>query len=252
MGFRLLLLFLLSAGIVHDLPADQKELPKEVPFSDENTGVVFPPKLGSFQKTEIRISPSPVLGTRIQYAGNRIGCSAAIYIYALSEKPDIISLPEFRGHYNQVRQAILNLKSISSRVEEIESVLQSELSDARNNQALRESFYLRTDGEETYHSELLLILCGDRVVKLRITVPAAQKGFGYIKMDIEGAEKDALKGCARHIREEHPKLLISVYHNNEDIWRIPRMIHEMDDSYRFYLRSNGNQWGPSEIVLFAF
>lgn len=72
-----------------------------------------------------------------------------------------------------------------------------------------------------------------------------------IKMDIEGAEKDALRGCARHIREEHPKLLICVYHGNEDIWRIPRLIREMDGSYRFYLRSNGNQWGPAEIVLFA-
>lgn len=72
-----------------------------------------------------------------------------------------------------------------------------------------------------------------------------------IKMDIEGAEKDALKGCERHIRQEHPKLLICVYHNHEDIWKIPRMIREMDESYRFYLRSNGNQWGPSEIVLYA-
>ncbi|MBR0092054.1 MAG: FkbM family methyltransferase [Lachnospiraceae bacterium] len=72
-----------------------------------------------------------------------------------------------------------------------------------------------------------------------------------IKMDIEGAEKDALLGCKRHIIQEHPKLLICVYHNNEDIWKIARMIHEMDVSYRFYLRSNGNQWGPAEIVLFA-
>lgn len=72
-----------------------------------------------------------------------------------------------------------------------------------------------------------------------------------IKMDIEGAEKDALLGCKRHITQEHPKLLICVYHNNEDIWKIARMIHEMDASYRFYLRSNGNQWGPAEIVLFA-
>ncbi|MBO4632977.1 MAG: hypothetical protein J5858_13730 [Lentisphaeria bacterium] len=170
-----LLLFLLLAGSMCNLPADQKELPKDIPFSDENTGVVFPPQLGSFQKTEIRINPNPVLGTRIQYAGTRIGCSAAVYIYALSEKPELISLPEFRQHYAQTRQAILNLKSITRRVEEIESVSQSELADKKIYQALRESFSLRTDGEETYHSELLLILCGDRVVKLRITVPAAQK-----------------------------------------------------------------------------
>ena len=175
MPHRCLLLFLVLAGMMHDLPADRKELPKDVPFSDENTGAVFPPRLGSFQKTEIRVNPNPVLGIRIQYAGTRIGCSAAVYIYALSEKPELISLPEFRKHYEQVRRAILNLKSITRRVEETEPVLQSELAGMKNNQALRESFYLRTDGEETYYSELLLILCGDRIIKLRITVPAAQK-----------------------------------------------------------------------------
>lgn len=72
-----------------------------------------------------------------------------------------------------------------------------------------------------------------------------------IKMDIEGAEQEALLGCKRHIQEETPKLLISVYHNNEDIWKIPRMIDGMKPDYHFYLRSNGEQWGPAEIVLFA-
>ncbi len=72
-----------------------------------------------------------------------------------------------------------------------------------------------------------------------------------IKMDIEGAEQEALLGCKRHIQEESPKLLISVYHNNEDIWKIPRMVDEMKQDYHFYLRSNGNQEGPAEIVLFA-
>ncbi len=72
-----------------------------------------------------------------------------------------------------------------------------------------------------------------------------------IKMDIEGAEKDALRGCIRHIKEERPKLLICVYHNNSDIFEIPRMIADMRDDYKFYLRSNGMQWAPAELVFFA-
>ena len=73
----------------------------------------------------------------------------------------------------------------------------------------------------------------------------------FIKMDIEGAEQDALLGCKRHIVEERPKLAICVYHNNEDIWKIPRMIREIRSDYKLYLRSNGIQWGPSEIVAFG-
>ena len=72
-----------------------------------------------------------------------------------------------------------------------------------------------------------------------------------IKMDIEGSEQNALQGCRRHILEEHPKLLICIYHNNEDIYKIPRMITDMRDNYKLYLRSNGLSLGPSEIVLFA-
>lgn len=73
----------------------------------------------------------------------------------------------------------------------------------------------------------------------------------FIKMDIEGAEQNALIGCRRHILEDRPELAVCVYHNNEDIWKVPRMIRDMREDYKLYLRSNGAQIGPSEIVLFA-
>ena len=73
----------------------------------------------------------------------------------------------------------------------------------------------------------------------------------FIKMDIEGAEQDALLGCSRHIRQEHPKLAVSVYHNNEDIWKIPRMIDQICPGYRFWLRYHGGNRFPTEITLLA-
>lgn len=72
-----------------------------------------------------------------------------------------------------------------------------------------------------------------------------------IKMDIEGAEQSALSGCARHIREDHPKLALSVYHNFEDLWKLPRMIEDLVPGYRFYLRYHGGDIWPSEITLLA-
>ena len=70
-----------------------------------------------------------------------------------------------------------------------------------------------------------------------------------IKMDIEGAEQSALKGCAHHIQKDRPKLALSVYHNFEDLWKLPRMIDEMTPGYRFYLRYHGGDLWPSEISL---
>lgn len=72
-----------------------------------------------------------------------------------------------------------------------------------------------------------------------------------IKADIEGFEQKALLGARGHIVRDHPKLLISVYHNNEDLWKIPRMIEEMAPGYRFYLRFRSSPIYPTEITLLA-
>ena len=70
-------------------------------------------------------------------------------------------------------------------------------------------------------------------------------------MDIEGGEEKALIGCQNHIKNEHPKLLISVYHNHEDLWKLPKIINDFYPNYNFYLRNHGNNIFPTETVLFA-
>ncbi len=73
----------------------------------------------------------------------------------------------------------------------------------------------------------------------------------YIKMDIEGAEQKALAGCKNHIKKDKPNLLISVYHNNEDLYKIPKQISAFCKDYKFYLRYYGGPLYATEIVLFA-
>lgn len=57
----------------------------------------------------------------------------------------------------------------------------------------------------------------------------------FIKMDIEGAEFPALKGAAETIRQHKPKLAISVYHQPDDLIRIPAYIQSLNPGYEFYL-----------------
>lgn len=75
--------------------------------------------------------------------------------------------------------------------------------------------------------------------------------ISLIIADIEGAERKALAGAAEHIKNDRPKLLISVYHNNEDIWKIPETIDGIRNDYSFYLRYKGSTVYPTEITLFA-
>lgn len=89
---------------------------------------------------------------------------------------------------------------------------------------------------------------GDMIEVVTLDEDIGEK-ITFLKMDIEGAEQMAIRGCTRHIKEDRPKLAISVYHSNSDIITIPRLIDSIRDDYRFYLRSHGNQWAPSEITL---
>jgi FkbM family methyltransferase len=58
----------------------------------------------------------------------------------------------------------------------------------------------------------------------------------FIKMDIEGAELDALEGARRSIEMHRPILSICVYHKQNDLWRIPLFIHTLVEDYRLFLR----------------
>ncbi|MBP5705970.1 MAG: FkbM family methyltransferase [Spirochaetales bacterium] len=46
----------------------------------------------------------------------------------------------------------------------------------------------------------------------------------FIKMDIEGAEEEALVGASDTIKKYHPNIAISVYHKPSDFWKIPKQI----------------------------
>jgi FkbM family methyltransferase len=71
----------------------------------------------------------------------------------------------------------------------------------------------------------------------------------FIKMNIEGAEVDALRGGQKTICKWRPRLAISVYHRPTDLWRIPQLVLELDPSYELYLRQHDG--GIIETVLYA-
>jgi len=62
-----------------------------------------------------------------------------------------------------------------------------------------------------------------------------QKKIDFIKMDIEGAELDALKGAVKTIRKFKPKLAISIYHSLDDFVNIPIWIDSLNLGYKLYL-----------------
>ncbi|MGH0601553.1 FkbM family methyltransferase [Bacillus mycoides] len=71
----------------------------------------------------------------------------------------------------------------------------------------------------------------------------------FIKMDIEGAELEALKGAERTIREYKPKLAICVYHKPLDIVQIPLYLKQLVPEYKLFIRHYSD--GFCETVCYA-
>ncbi len=58
----------------------------------------------------------------------------------------------------------------------------------------------------------------------------------FIKFDVEGAEREALEGCAGSISAHSPELQVALYHRSEDLFSLPLLLHRLNPSYSFYLR----------------
>ena len=70
-----------------------------------------------------------------------------------------------------------------------------------------------------------------------------------VKLDIEGAEPDALQGAWRTIEAHAPVIAVCVYHCQDHLWRIPLMLKEMRDDYAFFLRPHNEEgW---DLVCYA-
>jgi len=122
----------------------------------------------------------------------------------------------------------------------------------------------------------LLTAKGDVVIQC-LSLDDAIPDFAptLIKMDIEGAEYEALLGARDIISKYRPGLAISLYHRPADLWQIPLLINEItgggtdtisgcthstdlkwscmelpnNGSYKYFLRSHG--FNDFDLVMYA-
>jgi FkbM family methyltransferase len=55
----------------------------------------------------------------------------------------------------------------------------------------------------------------------------------FIKLDIEGAESQALTGAEQTLRRFRPRLALAAYHEFDDMWALMRQIDQLELGYRF-------------------
>lgn len=63
-----------------------------------------------------------------------------------------------------------------------------------------------------------------------------QQPASILKMDVEGFEREALWGASRTITRHAPKLIVAMYHRNEDIFELPLLVKKLNPKYKLYIR----------------
>ena len=77
---------------------------------------------------------------------------------------------------------------------------------------------------------------GEEIETLTIDELSADRVITYIKMDVEGAEKEAIEGAINTLKTQKPKLNIALYHRSADIFELPLQIAKINPNYTFRLR----------------
>lgn len=88
-----------------------------------------------------------------------------------------------------------------------------------------------------------------RTVKIDNIISTNEK-IRYIKMDIEGAEYEALQGAELTIKREKPGLAISIYHNAMDYYGLAELLFTFVPEYKFAVRHHKSR--HVDTVLYAW
>lgn len=103
--------------------------------------------------------------------------------------------------------------------------------------------YLTTNKPEGFSEEYTTISIDDFVKENSI------EKIDFIKLDIEGAELETLRGAMETIKKHKPNIAVCLYHKLNDLWEIPKFLKEILPEYDLYLdHFTTMQW---ETVLFA-
>ena len=206
----------LDAALGYRLTADIDLLE---PVIDSN--LYHPAGLFTLGDEEIYVDGGAFDGDSIRLFVSRVG---GRFARVIAFEPDPVTFQVLRAAFPDPRVTLINAGLHSVRG-----------SLRFNNDGSRASALDEQGGAEVAVISLDEVLAGERVT--------------LIKMNIEGAELEALTGARHTLKHWAPKLAISAYHRPADLWQVAFGIRELNPDYRLYLRQQDA--GIVETVAYA-
>lgn len=99
-------------------------------------------------------------------------------------------------------------------------------------------FYIRAGATTSDKGDLV---CDEKMVLPVTSIDKVVNGgrVDFIKLDVEGSEREALLGSVETIRKYSPNLAVCVYHKPMDIVELPLLLHELCPEGELYIRHYG-------------
>lgn len=219
-------------GLVH---YDQEW--RGVRYSIDTTkgGLIYPLVYGQyfFDRGGVRIQPEP--GDHLIDGGAFTGDTACVFAKAVGPAGRVYAFDPVQNHLdivqaNVARNGLDNVTVFAYGLSD-QSVERDPVRLDQYNAGWR------------VNGEVPLCRIDDLVIDGRIAK------VDFIKMDIEGSELAALRGCLATIHKFRPRLAISIYHKLNDYFEIESFLHEQNLGYRFYL-DHYTYWAE-ETVLYG-
>lgn len=142
-------------------------------------------------------------------------------------KANVYGFEPFTESYNKLKQNI-ELNNIKNIVP-----VNASLSDVNGEISL----YLSGDNHQGITNDSTLSQYDKELVVQSRTIDSYVEennlNVGFIKVDVEGAEQDLLKGAINTIRTQKPILFLSIYHKPDDFFTIKPWIESLDLGYEF-------------------
>lgn len=218
------------------LLADRAMIEAASRFFDEESIELFAELINARYTLKPKIYPSPyniyfhplvkpLRGDTIIDGGAWIGDTALEFCRNINSDCTIYSFEPDEGNYQKLRETVVR-EELSNSVYPVmaglwnySTTLKFHVSDGNSTQC---------QVSENGSTEIPVVSIDEYATKHDLKI-------NLIKMDIEGAEKEALIGAQNTIREFKPRLQISVYHRFDDLWKLPLLIKGFVSDYRFYL-----------------
>ena len=169
-------------------------------------------------------------GDTVRYFRDKMGSNVFIYAF----EPDAANFSSLAMQTAEDDRVKAVRSGIWSREERLRFV------------SCRDGSHIRVgaDGEACAYYEIDAVDI-DSFFENRVPVP------DFIKMDIEGAEREALRGGRSFVACHKPHLAVCAYHKYDDLWKIPLLLHELNPTYALFMGHHNPRHAANGTVVYA-